>query len=37
MKRKTNTIIPNVVRGGVAIPLGDNYFYMKGRKNKDLR
>lgn len=35
MKRKTNTIIPNVVRGGVAIPLGDNYFYMKGRKHKD--
>ena len=35
MKRKTNTIIPNVVRGGIAIPLGDNYFYMKGRKHKD--
>ena len=35
MKRKTNTIIPNIVRGGVAIPLGDNYFYMKGRKHKD--
>lgn len=35
MKRKTNTIIPNVVRGGVAIPLGDNYFYMKGRKHRD--
>lgn len=33
MKRKSNTIIPNVVRGGVAIPLGNNYFYMKGRKH----
>lgn len=33
MKRKSSTIIPNVVRGGIAIPLGNNYFYMKGRKH----
>lgn len=33
MKRKSSTIIPNVVRGGVAISLGNNYFYMKGRKH----
>lgn len=28
-------IVPNVVRGGIAIPLGNNYYYMKGRKHKD--
>lgn len=27
------TKIPNVVRGGVAIPLGRNLYYMKGRKH----
>lgn len=26
---------PNVVRGGKAIPIGRNYYYMKGRKHKD--
>ncbi len=26
---------PNVVRGGIAIPLGANYYYMSGRKHKD--
>lgn len=25
---------PNVVRGGIAVPLGNNYFFMKGRKHK---
>lgn len=25
---------PNIVRGGVAVPLGNNYFFMKGRKHK---
>ena len=29
MKRKV--IKPNVVSGGVAIPLGDNMYLMKGR------
>ena len=28
-------IKPNVVSGGVAIPLGDNFYYMKGRKHKN--
>ena len=32
MKKKIYT--PNIVRGGIAIPLGDNYYYMKGRKHK---
>lgn len=26
---------PNVVRGGIAIPLGRNYYYMAGRKHKN--
>ena len=25
---------PNIVRGGVAVPLGNNYFFMKGRKHE---
>lgn len=25
---------PNIVRGGIAVPLGNNYFFMKGRKHK---
>lgn len=25
---------PNIVRGGIAIPLGRNYYYMRGRKHK---
>lgn len=29
----SKTKIPNVVRGGVAIPLGRNLYYMKGRKH----
>lgn len=33
MKRKV--IKPNVVSGGVAIPLGDNMYLMKGRKHKN--
>ena len=30
-------IYPNIVRGGIAIPIPDktNYYYMKGRKHKD--
>lgn len=27
------TKVPNVVRGGVAVPLGRNYYYMQGRKH----
>lgn len=30
MKR---VILPNVVRGGMAIPLGNNFYYMQGRKH----
>ena len=26
---------PNVVRGGIAIPIGRNYYYMAGRKHKN--
>lgn len=26
---------PNIVRGGIAIPLGRNYYYMAGRKHKN--
>lgn len=33
MKRKV--IKPNVVSGGVAIPLGENMYLMKGRKHKN--
>lgn len=29
----SKTKIPNVVRGGIAIPLGRNLYYMKGRKH----
>lgn len=29
-----NTYTPDVVRGGIAIPLGNNYYYMKGRTHK---
>lgn len=25
---------PNVVRGGIAVPLGRNYYYMRGRKHE---
>lgn len=28
------TKVPNVVRGGVAIPLGRNYYYMQGRSHE---
>lgn len=34
MKRK-KVIIPNIIDGGIAIPLGNNYYYMQGRKHKD--
>lgn len=33
MKRKV--LKPDIIRGGSAIPLGANYYYMKGRKHKD--
>lgn len=33
MKRKIYK--PNIVRGGGAIPLGNNYYYMIGRKHKN--
>ena len=26
-------LYPNIVRGGMAIPLGNNYYFMKGRKH----
>ena len=25
---------PNIIRGGIAVPLGNNYYFMKGRKHK---
>lgn len=31
----TKIYSPNVVRGGKAIPIGRNYYYMKGRKHKN--
>lgn len=31
---KRKRIVPNVVRGGVAIPLGANYFLMKGKTHE---
>lgn len=27
-------LVPNIVRGGAAVPLGRNYYYMVGRKHK---
>lgn len=30
-----NMIYPNIIRGGNAIPIGDNLFLMKGRKHKN--
>lgn len=36
MKRNTKkALAPKVVRGGRAVPLGDNFYYMQGRKHKD--
>ena len=29
------TAIPNVTSGGMAIPLGKNMFFMRGKKHKD--
>jgi len=34
MKSKRKVIVPKVVRGGTAIPLGDNLYYMSGRKHE---
>lgn len=31
--RYINNVRPNVIRGGQAIPIGNNMFYMKGRKH----
>lgn len=31
IKRKVK--VPNIVRGGIAIPLGNNYYFMRGRKH----
>lgn len=31
---KNKRIAPNVIRGGVAIPLKSNYFYMNGKKHE---
>lgn len=33
MKRTRKTIVPNVVSGGIAIPLGNNFYYMRGKKH----
>lgn len=30
-----NKRVPNIVRGGQAIPMGNNFYYMRGRKHKD--
>lgn len=32
MKRKV--LKPNIVRGGTAVPIGANYYYMRGRKHE---
>ena len=32
---KNKVRVPNIVRGGIAIPLGRNYYYMRGRKHED--
>lgn len=32
---KNKRIAPNVIRGGVAIPLGSNYFLMKGKTHRE--
>ena len=34
MSKQRKRIVPNVVRGGAAIPIGDNLFYMQGRKHE---
>ena len=34
MKRQNKKIYPNVVGGGVAIPLGNNFYFMRGRKHE---
>lgn len=31
VKRKVK--VPNVVKGGIAVPLGNNYYFMRGRKH----
>jgi hypothetical protein len=33
-KGSKNALAPNVVGGGIAIPIGDNMYYMKGRKHE---
>lgn len=37
MKQTKNNIVPNIVRGGIAIPIKDktNYYYMRGRKHEN--
>lgn len=30
---KCKVKVPNIVRGGIAIPLGNNYYFMRGRKH----
>lgn len=32
---KQKVLYPKVVRGGKAVPLGNNFYYMSGRKHKD--
>lgn len=32
--RRINNIRPNVIRGGQAIPIGSNFYYMQGRKHE---
>ena len=34
MKKRNKVIKPNVVGGGVAIPLGNNFYFMNGRKHE---
>lgn len=33
-KGSKNALVPNVVGGGIAIPIGNNMYYMKGRKHE---
>ena len=34
MNKQRKKLVPNVIRGGTAIPIGDNFFFMKGRKHE---
>lgn len=33
--KKNKVLYPKVMKGGAAVPLGNNFYYMKGKKHKD--